>query len=99
MRSISSSRTTSFSSRLYCTRAVILPRGNAELTDDETRASEPAYPLYVIESVERGMGDAAEGRTIPHEKVAADLRRKWLTDSAQKPGPKQSPAPEPGAVV
>ena len=41
------------------------------------------YHLYVIQSVERGMQDAAEGRTIPHEKVAADLRRKWLTGASQ----------------
>jgi predicted transcriptional regulator len=41
------------------------------------------YHLYVLQSVERGMADAAAGRTIPHEQVAADLRRKWLTESAQ----------------
>jgi predicted transcriptional regulator len=41
------------------------------------------YHLYVIQSVERGMADAAAGRTIPHEQVAAELRRKWLTTTAQ----------------
>jgi len=41
------------------------------------------YHLYVIQSVERGMADAAAGRTIPHAQVAADLRRKWLTESGQ----------------
>jgi predicted transcriptional regulator len=46
------------------------------------------YHAYVIESVERGMQDAAEGRIIPHEKAAAYLRRKWLIASAQKSDPK-----------
>jgi predicted transcriptional regulator len=41
------------------------------------------YHLYVIQSVERGLADAAAGRTIPHEQVAAELRRKWLTNAAQ----------------
>jgi predicted transcriptional regulator len=41
------------------------------------------YHLYVIQSVERGLADADAGRTIPHEQVAADLRRKWLTDSVE----------------
>jgi hypothetical protein len=41
------------------------------------------YHLYVIQSAEQGMADAAAGRTTPHEQVAAELRRKWLTKSAQ----------------
>jgi predicted transcriptional regulator len=57
------------------------------------------YHAYVIESVERGLADAAEGRTISHEKVAADLRRKWLTDPVRECGPSQSAASGPGAVV
>ena len=36
------------------------------------------YHLYVIQAVEQGLADVEAGRVIPHEQVAADLRRKWL---------------------
>ena len=36
------------------------------------------YHLYVIQAVEHGQVEAAAGRTVPHEKVAEDLRRKWV---------------------
>jgi predicted transcriptional regulator len=41
------------------------------------------YHLYVLQAVERGEADAAAGRTIPHEQVEAELRRKWLLGAAQ----------------
>jgi predicted transcriptional regulator len=53
----------------------------------ERESVETVYRTYVIQSVERGIQDVAEGRTIPHEKVAADLRRKWLIDPGQKSDP------------
>ena len=40
------------------------------------------YHLYVVQAVNRGLSDGEAGRTIPHEQVAADLRRKWLLGSA-----------------
>ena len=41
------------------------------------------YHLYVVQAVSRGISDGEAGRTIPHEQVAADLRRKWLLGSAK----------------
>ena len=41
------------------------------------------YHLYVVQAVSLGLSDGEAGRTIPHEQVAADLRRKWLLGSAK----------------
>jgi len=41
------------------------------------------YHLYVVQAVERGDADIRAGRTIPHERVVAELRRKWLLGHAQ----------------
>lgn len=49
---------------------------------DDCTLDDVVYHLYVIQSVERGLADAAEGRVIPHEQVAMNLRRKWLRKSA-----------------
>lgn len=40
------------------------------------------YHLYVVQTVGQGLADGEAGRVIPHEQVAADLRRKWLLGSA-----------------
>lgn len=40
------------------------------------------YHLYVLQSIERGQADAKAGRTISHQEVARELRKKWLVDSA-----------------
>ena len=39
------------------------------------------YHLYVVQAVGAGLADGEAGRVIPHEQVAADLRRKWLLGS------------------
>ena len=39
---------------------------------------EVLYHLYVLRAVERGQADAAAGRTIPHDQVEVELRKKWL---------------------
>ena len=36
------------------------------------------YHLYVLQAVDRGLADAEAGRTIPHERVAEEMRRKWV---------------------
>ena len=36
------------------------------------------YHLYVAQAVQQGRADADAGRTIPHDEVEAELRRKWL---------------------
>ena len=40
------------------------------------------YHLYVVQAVARGQADEDAGRTIPHEQVDAELRRKWLLGRA-----------------
>jgi len=46
---------------------------------DDCSLDEVLYHLYVIQSTERGLADVAQGRTTPHEAVASQLRKKWLT--------------------
>ena len=36
------------------------------------------YHLYVAQAVQQGRADADAGRTIAHDEVEAELRRKWL---------------------
>jgi predicted transcriptional regulator len=41
------------------------------------------YHLYVIQQVDRGLADVEIGRTLPHEEVAEELRRKWALGAAE----------------
>jgi predicted transcriptional regulator len=41
------------------------------------------YHLYVVQAVGEGLSDIEAGRVIPHDEVAAELRRKWLLGSAK----------------
>lgn len=45
---------------------------------DDCSVEEVLYHLYVVQAVERGEADVAAGRTIPHQQVVEELRRKWL---------------------
>lgn len=45
---------------------------------DDCSLDDVQYHLYVVQAVARGEADENAGRTIPHEQVAAELRRKWL---------------------
>jgi predicted transcriptional regulator len=49
---------------------------------DDCSLDEVQYHLYVVQAVARGEADEQAGRVIPHEKVAAELRRKWLLGRA-----------------
>jgi predicted transcriptional regulator len=40
------------------------------------------YHLYVLQSVERGRADVAAGRTVSHEEVEREVRKKWLLGAA-----------------
>jgi hypothetical protein len=44
---------------------------------DECTLQEVLYHLYVLSEVEQGRQELEEGRGIPHEQVARELRRKW----------------------
>lgn len=50
---------------------------------DDCSLDDVQYHLYVVQAVGQGLADAEAGRVIPHEEVAADLRRKWLLGSAR----------------
>jgi hypothetical protein len=41
------------------------------------------HHLYVVHAVARGEADDEAGRTIPHEQVEAELRRRWLLRRAR----------------
>ncbi len=50
---------------------------------EDCTLDEVQYHLYVVQAVARGDADADAGRVIPHEQVAAELRRKWLLGHAR----------------
>ena len=47
---------------------------------DDCSLDDVLYHLYVLQAVEQGRSDAANGRTVTHDDVARELRKKWLTD-------------------
>jgi len=49
---------------------------------DDCSLDEVQYHLYVVQALERGLADEETSRTIPHEQVDAELRRKWLLGRA-----------------
>ena len=49
---------------------------------DDCSLEDVLYHLYVVQKVEAGLEDAAKGRTIPHDQVAEELRRKWQVGRA-----------------
>jgi len=44
---------------------------------DECTLQDVLYHLYVLSEVEEGRRELDDGRAIPHEQVAQELRRKW----------------------
>lgn len=46
---------------------------------DDCTLDDVLYHLYVVQQIEHGLADAAEGRVLPHDKVAHQLRRRWST--------------------
>ena len=49
---------------------------------DDCSLDDVQYRLYVLQSIEHGQADAKVGRTISHQEVARELRKKWLVNSA-----------------
>ena len=45
---------------------------------DDCSLDDVHYHLYVMQAMARGQADEEAGRTIPHEQVDAEMRRKWL---------------------
>jgi len=58
-------------------------RALLERLPDDCTLDDVLYHLYVVQAVARGRADVAAGRTIPHEQVAAELRKKWLLGAAE----------------
>ena len=56
-------------------------RNLLERLPDDCSLDDVVYHLYVMQKVEAGLADAAAGRLIPHDVVAAELRRKWIAGS------------------
>ena len=50
---------------------------------DDCSLDDILYHLYVVQQVEDGLADVVAGRTIPHERVAEELRRKWQIGRAE----------------
>lgn len=45
---------------------------------DDCSLDDVQYHLYVVQAIALGEADGRAGRTVPHERVDAELRRKWL---------------------
>ncbi len=50
---------------------------------DDCSLDDVLYHLYVLQTATQGVADADAGRTLSHEQVAFELRRKWLHGSVQ----------------
>jgi hypothetical protein len=57
-------------------------RALLEKLPDDCSLEDVLYHLYVIQKVEAGLADAEAGKLIPHEEVAEEFRRKWVTGAA-----------------
>jgi predicted transcriptional regulator len=49
---------------------------------DDCTLDDVLYHLYVVRAVESGQADVAAGRTLPHQQVAEELRKKWQLGDA-----------------
>jgi hypothetical protein len=50
---------------------------------DDCSLDDVLYHLYVIQQIERGLADVEAGRTIPHDRAAEELRRKWVVGDVE----------------
>lgn len=50
---------------------------------DDCSMDDVLYHLYVLRAIERGQADVAAGRTVPHEQVEEELRKKWLLGAGE----------------
>ena len=45
---------------------------------DDRSLDDVLYHLYVVQAMARGRADVEKERTLSHQQVADELRRKWL---------------------
>ena len=57
-------------------------RNLLERLPDDCTLEDVLYHLYVIQAVDRGFEDLEAGRTVSHEEVAEELRRRWVLGAA-----------------
>ena len=50
---------------------------------DDCSLEDVLYHLYVVQAAARGVADGEAGRTLSHEQVADELRRRWQLGSVQ----------------
>ena len=50
---------------------------------DDCSMDDVLYHLYVLRAIERGQADVAAGRTVPHEQMEEELRKKWLLGAGE----------------
>jgi predicted transcriptional regulator len=50
---------------------------------DDCSMDDVLYHLYVLRAIDRGQADVAAGRTVPHEQVEEELRKKWLLGAGE----------------
>lgn len=53
---------------------------------DDCSLEDVLYHVYVVQAVDRGQYDVAEGRTLSHTDVAEALRKKWLIGNTESSG-------------
>ena len=68
-----------YASRMPATKQRV--RDLLERLPDDCSLDDVVYHLYVMQKVEAGLADVEAGRVIPHDVVAAELRRKWTVGS------------------
>ncbi|HLT47560.1 MAG TPA: hypothetical protein VK002_10060 [Rubricoccaceae bacterium] len=51
--------------------------------DDDASFEDIQYELYVVQQIERGLGEVAEGRTLSHEEARTRLER-WLGSAPER---------------
>lgn len=58
-------------------------RALLERLPDDCTLDDVLYHLYVLHSIENGVDDFENGRSISQEQVADEFRRKWRSDAAR----------------
>ncbi len=53
-----------------------------ERLPDDCTLDDVLYHLYVVQAVQLGQQDVANGRMVSHDEVAQQLRKKWLSGTA-----------------
>ncbi len=50
---------------------------------DDCSLDDIQYHLYVLQTIERGRAEVAQGKTVSHEQVEQELRTKWLKNGVK----------------